>query len=1368
MSVPYKFGTIPNGETIPLNYLDDNFTYLENQIGPGGQGPTGPTGSIGATGPTGAAGAAGSSGPTGATGAAGATGTKGPTGPTGSSGSAGPTGPTGSSGAAGSAGPTGPTGSTGSTGPTGPSGTSGSTGPTGPTGATGSSGPTGPSGTGPTGPTGQAGSGIQYKGTVAATGSLPSSGNTQGDAYIVTSTNHIWIWNGSAWTDGGVVTTGITGPTGPTGSTGNTGPTGLTGLSGPTGPTGATGTAGSTGSTGPTGSTGSAGPTGPTGPTGITGPTGSTGSTGATGASGPTGPTGATGSIGATGPTGATGSTGLTGPTGLQGITGPTGATGSGYSGLTSSSAVVIGTGLKTFTTNLSATTTAFTAGMYVRVFNTLTPSNYMEGTIFTFSGTSLTLTSAITSGSGTYAGWTFTDIGSPGATGPTGLTGPTGPTGAASTVAGPTGSTGATGPTGATGSAGSTGPTGSTGSAGPTGPTGATGNTGSAGPTGSTGSTGSTGPTGPTGATGAASTVAGPTGATGSAGATGIGYNGFASSTNVTIGTGSKTFVTNLASTATAFTVGTYVRIAASAAPTNYMDGTITAFSSTTLTVSVVIINGSGAFSSWNISVGGPLGPTGIAGPTGPTGNQGIQGTNGPTGPTGANSTVPGPTGPTGFGPTGPTGFGPTGANGPTGPTGPNSTVAGPTGPTGPGSTVAGPTGPTGLKGPTGPTGQQGLAGPTGPTGQQGLTGPTGANSTVAGPTGPTGTGPTGPTGPGSTVAGPTGATGPTGIGYNNLTSSTSIAVGTGSKTFTTNVAATASAFVTGTYVRVAAASAPSNYMEGTITAFSTTTLTVNVVNIGGSGTYAAWNFSVGGPLGPTGTAGPTGPTGNQGIQGTNGPTGPTGPSGTGGGTNVATIAALRATTVTATSAQVQGYYAAGDGGGGAFYGVTTGGPYVDNGGSIITTGLGVSASSAWLRIDYNEPYNVLQWGAYGNNSNAATTTSAIQRVINFVGAAGGGTVYFPGGDYQVSSTITVTSANVTLMGDNLRASTIVTTSTSINIISISGIDTARVEKLNVSRNAIATSTAAKGFSITGCMNVVMENVSSDNNGTGFYISNSGAFFYRCRAVNDTTAPATVYGFWSDSTGGLPNPSLYILECQTIDLSSGTSYGIYVYGSDVKDLFIRSFESATNNYGIWIQATGSTSNFDIDISETIIDTFYTEGIVLINLQSASVVNTWFNPWTGATNSVRVQGSRNIVVNGNQFFGGPNYATHVAVYFNSTYSSTITGNAFQNNNVHVKLSSSGLNTVCGNSFYNLAAQGASSQVLLDTSSFRTAITGNVFDGTATYYLNISSGCGYNYVLGNVVNAASGTQITNNGGATNQTATYTALTSGFVA
>jgi len=110
---------------------------------------------------------------------------------------------------------------------------------------------------------------------------------------------------------------------------------------------------------------------------------------------------------------------------------------GIGYYGLSSSSSVLIGTGNKTFTTNLNATNTAFTVGSRVRVAYTTTPSNFMEGTITAFSGTSMTVDVDVVGGSGTYAAWSFTSVGSAGVTSfsgnTTGLTPSTATTGAIS-----------------------------------------------------------------------------------------------------------------------------------------------------------------------------------------------------------------------------------------------------------------------------------------------------------------------------------------------------------------------------------------------------------------------------------------------------------------------------------------------------------------------------------------------------------------------------------------------------------------------------------------------------------------------------------------------------------------------------------------------------------------------------------------------------------------------------------------------------------------------------------------------------------------------------------------------------------------------
>ena len=146
---------------------------------------------------------------------------------------------------------------------------------------------------------------IVIKGAADYVSDLPTSGNTSGDAYIVTNrdssgnvlgNSNMWVYTVNGFVDVGVVQ-------GPVGPMGPSGPTGL-------------------GDTGPTGPTGIRGPTGNTGPTGM-------GNTGPTGLRGQTGPTGLVGATGFTGPIGI-GDTGPTGPPGIEGVTGPLGPPGPG------------------------------------------------------------------------------------------------------------------------------------------------------------------------------------------------------------------------------------------------------------------------------------------------------------------------------------------------------------------------------------------------------------------------------------------------------------------------------------------------------------------------------------------------------------------------------------------------------------------------------------------------------------------------------------------------------------------------------------------------------------------------------------------------------------------------------------------------------------------------------------------------------------------------------------------------------------------------------------------------------------------------------------------------------------------------------
>src|SRR5205085_854599 len=162
---------------------------------------------------------------------------------------------------------------------------------------------------------------------------------------------------------------------------------------------------------------------------------------------------------------------------------------------------------------------------------------------------------------------------------------------------------------------------------------------------------------------------------------------------------------------------------------------------------------------------------------------------------------------------------------------------------------------GATGATGATGAQGQIGPVGPQGPQGSQGLTGATGATGTT-GPQGPIGlTGSQGPQG----ATGATGATGPQGAGY-TAGSTTSLAIGVGSKTFTTQ---SGLAYTVGAHVRAASNATPTSYMEGLVTSYVGSTLVINADTTGGSGTAADWNINLAGNVGATGASGSQGATG-------------------------------------------------------------------------------------------------------------------------------------------------------------------------------------------------------------------------------------------------------------------------------------------------------------------------------------------------------------------------------------------------------------------------------------------------------------------------------------------------------------------------
>lgn len=102
----------------------------------------------------------------------------------------------------------------------------------------------------------------------------------------------------------------------------------------------------------------------------------------------------------------------------------------------------------------------------------------------------------------------------------------------------------------------------------------------------------------------------------------------------------------------------------------------------------------------------------------------------------------------------------------------------------------------------------------------------------------------------------------------FSGASSTTSLAIGTGTKAFTVSAGL---GFVAGDWVIATSNANPTvNFMNGPIASYSSTTMTVTVDNIGGSGTLNDWTIrksGVQGTTGATGSTGSTGPTGPVGV---------------------------------------------------------------------------------------------------------------------------------------------------------------------------------------------------------------------------------------------------------------------------------------------------------------------------------------------------------------------------------------------------------------------------------------------------------------------------------------------------------------------
>jgi len=306
--------------------------------------------------------------------------------------------------------------------------------------------------------------------------------------------------------------------------------------------------------------------------------------------------------------------------------------------------------------------------------------------------------------------------------------------------------------------------------------------------------------------------------------------------------------------------------------------------------------------------------------------------------------------------------------------------------------------------------------------------------------------------------------------------TSTTSLTIGTGSKSFTAN---TGKLWVAGQFVTASSNANSANYMHGSITSYNSSTgaLVVNVLDIGGSGTLADWNLTISGTQGPQGNTGSTGPAGPTGISGT-----PT----------VNQFATWNNATT------IQGVSITG-----------------------LVKGNGASAPTAAVSgTDYQAPIGTISGIAKGNGANALT-------------AAVSGTDYCPAttGSSVLKASAGGTAATTT--SDALTIGTIELGNASDTTLSRASAGVLAVEGVNLTPNIPITSKSVAYTTVLGDANTAIYHPSSDNNARTFTIDSNAnvaypvgtclTFINDINTVTITLTTDTLVLAGSGSTGSRP-----------------------------------------------------------------------------------------------------------------------------------------------------------------------------------------------------------------------------------------------------
>jgi hypothetical protein len=411
-----------------------------------------------------------------------------------------------------------------------------------------------------------------------------------------------------------------------------------------------------------------------------------------------------------------------------------------------------------------------------------------------------------------------------------------------------------------------------------------------------------------------------------------------------------------------------------------------------------------------------------------------------------------------------------------------------------------------------------------------------------------------------------------------------------------------------------------------------------------------------------------------------------------------------------------------------------------------------GTGAVAISVQDKLRQVVNVNDFGAVGDGT--TDDLAAIQAAINAVGTSGGGIVQLQAGFYTISDQLTINYDDVTIQGAGNNISWIKVTGANKNGIKVNGVSGTPIRNVMLRDFSIILATAATANSVGLDLNftvfAIVERMQIHDFLFGFRME--GATNSQITKVGSTYTGSTngfigfvIYGGASGATSA--NASSILRDCYSSGVSGLTGQiGFKVYGSYMSDIQFDTCETALTNYGYTLDYSIAPSfNVDIIIRNPIVDRYFTQGILVQDLDSNGVlqiIGGYSNPDTlgaAAQNMYFDTCLGAVHVIGHQFMALTNTINTDGLYADNCTGFTISACVFTMLDKGIYMNSCGYSVIANNIFRG-GNPSAFSKMIEVVGGARVMVNGNSFDG-ATEGVVIdatSSGCG---IVGNTANVS---------------------------